>query len=372
MPVTLTINGVPFQYPIVGDEDWGQAATAWATAITNLNAQFTSASIPLADDGQIRLGNTDTIEWRNAGDTDNVRIYVDSDDKLYYKNGANPALDLSSNANGNVTGPLTSTDEAIVRFNGGTGQSIQNSTALLTDAGALSGITTLAMNGNLTGVVGLTMSGNLTGLVDLTMTGDLAGADAISCVDLTVTDDTDLVDLDASGAIIFSGTSGHSVSEEFANEVIEEYARPVGGTVGVRGVAIATSDTGSFSTASGTPVDVTNATVTITTTGRPVYVSLISSGSAAYIGTDDTTGGGAAQARFDIVRGVTTIASHILRTEVITSTGPADEVSTFIPVGSVEHVDPVAAGTYTYKLQAVLLSGDTAYVQEAKLVAYEL
>lgn len=35
MPVTLTVNNIPFEYPVAGDSPgWGQAATDWATQVT--------------------------------------------------------------------------------------------------------------------------------------------------------------------------------------------------------------------------------------------------------------------------------------------------------------------------------------------------
>lgn len=35
MPVTLTVNNIPFEYPIPGDSPgWGQGATDWATEVT--------------------------------------------------------------------------------------------------------------------------------------------------------------------------------------------------------------------------------------------------------------------------------------------------------------------------------------------------
>lgn len=55
--------------------------------------------------------------------------------------------------NGDVTGPGSSTDNAIVRFDGTTGKVIQNSVGILSDTGALSGLTELTvddidLNGN--------------------------------------------------------------------------------------------------------------------------------------------------------------------------------------------------------------------------------
>lgn len=35
MPVTLTVNNIPIEYPVAGDSPgWGQAATDWATQVT--------------------------------------------------------------------------------------------------------------------------------------------------------------------------------------------------------------------------------------------------------------------------------------------------------------------------------------------------
>lgn len=37
MSVVLTVNGVPFDYPSQGEQqDWGEAATAWAQEVTNV------------------------------------------------------------------------------------------------------------------------------------------------------------------------------------------------------------------------------------------------------------------------------------------------------------------------------------------------
>lgn len=46
---------------------------------------------------------------------------------------------------GDVTGPASSTDNAITRFNGTTGKSIQNSSATLSDAGAMAGVASLTL-----------------------------------------------------------------------------------------------------------------------------------------------------------------------------------------------------------------------------------
>jgi hypothetical protein len=61
-----------------------------------------------------------------------------------------------------VIGPASATDNAIVRFDGITGALVQNSVGILSDVGALSGITSLAMGGALSGVTTLAASGVVT------------------------------------------------------------------------------------------------------------------------------------------------------------------------------------------------------------------
>lgn len=133
-------------------------------------------------------------------------------------------------------------------------------------------------------------------------------------------------------------------------------------SLGQRGVVVSSSDTGSFTTSSTSYVDVTNATLSITTTGRPVFVGLMSNavGGAVAI----TTAGAGNSGGFKILRGTSTIS--------ITTIGVGTNTVT-VPCGAVHHIDLVGAGTYTYKLQAVVSIGTaTAAVGNCKLVAYEL
>jgi hypothetical protein len=51
---------------------------------------------------------------------------------------------IAGGGGGTVVGPISSTDNAIVRYNGTTGQLLQNSTVTLGDSGSISGVDTLA------------------------------------------------------------------------------------------------------------------------------------------------------------------------------------------------------------------------------------
>ena len=134
------------------------------------------------------------------------------------------------------------------------------------------------------------------------------------------------------------------------------WATPAGATFNYQ----LSSSSGAFSTSSATPVDVTNLTVTITTTGSPVMLQLVPDGSASQClvgnGLTGYTG------TFNFVRGVTTIA------------GQSVSFQQYEGTGAIVCFDAVGAGTYTYKIQLSNNSGaihatDCQYV---KLLAYEM
>lgn len=112
------------------------------------------------------------------------------------------------------------------------------------------------------------------------------------------------------------------------------------------------SSSGTYSTTSTSRVDVTNLTVSITTTGRPVLLVLQGSTSAARIvGPAGTTGS------IYLMRGGTDIA------------GITVQNAQYLP--AVSFFDSPAAGTYTYKIQAVV-SASTMSIDNQVLVAVEL
>ncbi len=136
------------------------------------------------------------------------------------------------------------------------------------------------------------------------------------------------------------------------------------------------SSSGAFSMSSTTLADVTNLSVSITTTGRPVCIKVISDASAnasslqivSVVGANGVTEGIAA-----IFRDAVKIANVFL--------GRGDDPVPIVarvsyPVSSLETVDIVAAGTYTYKVQVALAGGSPALsqmqVNYAKLIAFEL
>lgn len=67
--------------------------------------------------------------------------YVADTDKLYQYSGS--AWTVVGDTSGYVVGPATSTDNAIVRFDGTTGELVQNSVVTLSDAGAFQGLASI-------------------------------------------------------------------------------------------------------------------------------------------------------------------------------------------------------------------------------------
>jgi len=131
---------------------------------------------------------------------------------------------------------------------------------------------------------------------------------------------------------------------------------------------------GSFSTNSTSFVDVTNLSVTITTTGRPVFIYLQPDGTTGLVGSSigptSTSTDTFVVGYLAILRGSTLIADNqlILFSGIPSSGGPILGV----PCSSVFFIDPVAAGTYTYKIQAKATSGDGMRINYAKLIAFEI
>lgn len=131
------------------------------------------------------------------------------------------------------------------------------------------------------------------------------------------------------------------------------------------------SSSGTFSTTSSSFVDVTNLSVTITTTGRPVVVALISDDSTADSYIEVLRTGTVTQytGKLKILRDATTIN----QTAFLGTYASSATLASSWPVSSINHVDVPSAGTYTYKVQAIASTTNTTVgVFRSKLIAYEL
>jgi hypothetical protein len=128
------------------------------------------------------------------------------------------------------------------------------------------------------------------------------------------------------------------------------------------------SSSSTFIHATTTITDVSNLSVSITTTGRPVFVGLIPDGSGnhGYINCNSVSG---ANAQLYIYRDAASIAEVMLLANV----GVTGH-SIIMPVGALYTIEVPSAGTYTYKARVKVSSanGTDVRVYYAKLIAYEL
>lgn len=124
----------------------------------------------------------------------------------------------------------------------------------------------------------------------------------------------------------------------------------------------------SFATSSASAVDVTGLSVSIVTTGRPVYVGLTpeSGASHGYVSMSDSSSAGTGHVL--LLRDGVSIYS----TTIGASASGATAVTAYMPASSIHMVDLPSAGTYTYKVRVYGDGGDQVSVNATKLVAFEL
>ncbi len=134
----------------------------------------------------------------------------------------------------------------------------------------------------------------------------------------------------------------------------------------VLNTAISTTGTGSFTSSSTSFADVTNCTIAFTSTGRSVVGRLVWDTSQSSLGRI-TAESAAATTDFDVsyqvLRGATVVDTGVLEIK-----GASGSLMGSWPLGSINFEDPVAAGTYTYKLQVKVNTGTTIVgIYNAKL-----
>ena len=248
------------------------------------------------------MSNADSIEFRNVGDSGNLKLYTNGQDKLFFNDGVTD-FDLTSTAAGDVNGPVSSTDNALARWDSVSGTIIQNSSVILDD------------------------SSNLTGIA------------ALTAATLTATTSATTVALTATGDVTLSGTGTHTISAEVANAVRDAQTRTIASTAGLGEIAQITANNNTIvaGSAPGTLV----ATVTLTVSGdRPVRLALI--------GRD----GGNLSRIINNDAGTGTIGVYRDSTSTLVGQQYLDDGGTFqtVPPGSMEVWDNPSAGTYDYLL----------------------
>lgn len=146
-----------------------------------------------------------------------------------------------------------------------------------------------------------------------------------------------------------------------ANAIRTVSTRTTGTTVAAGGVAISADASGTNSTNSYT--DVAGMTVTITTSGRPVYIGLIAPTAGAGTG-GIASASSSCNPYLKLKRDSTDIG------EYQTANGGS---TLSVPIGGCNFIDAVAAGTYVYKIQLKNGSGAGGLASVlGRLIAYEL
>lgn len=177
--------------------------------------------------------------------------------------------------------------------------------------------------------------------------------------------------LPASTQYMTSSNTG-ALSFSTSNTIAAARTRATGTTVAAGGVAISTS-CGTFSTNALADVDVTNLTVTITTSGRPIMLQLIPDGdttTGSFLHTTASSNVIGSEGVILILRDGSIISRADMSTGAAVATGRYEMT---LPPGAISLIDPQAAGTYTYKIQAsVASSAITIFFYNMKLTAYEL
>lgn len=139
------------------------------------------------------------------------------------------------------------------------------------------------------------------------------------------------------------------------------------------GEQISTPDTGTYSSSAAAFTDVTNATVTITTTGRPVILFLQGAGAGAgarvFMGANSGTPA-LLEATLRVVRSGS--SSDNFDVDLALAGTAYVGLGMHLPPSTIMRLDPVAAGTYTYKLQVSCGTDTIVAVDYCSLVAYEL
>lgn len=275
MAVSVTLNSNNYSIPQVGDSAWGTSLTNYLVAIstsvlqksggaftltaeTDFGANFglrslylrTRASSP-ATTGEVRMGNTESIVWRNAANSANLALSVNASDVLVY-NSVPVLASAASGIQAFLTTPSSANLLAAVSDETGSGALV-----FATSPTLVTPVLGTPASGTLTNctlpVGGITGLG--TGIATFLATPSSANLLA------AVTDET------GSGSLVF-GTSPTLSTPALSGPTFSTSATVTAGT-NAQGQGALTSDINVVTTTSANPSGVTLPTAT---TGRRVSV----------------------------------------------------------------------------------------------------
>jgi len=98
------------------------------------------------------------------------------------------AIDALASGAGDVSGPASSTDNALARFDLATGKLLQNGVVIADDSGNLSGIGNITLSGTVDGIdIATDVAANTAKVTNATHTGDVTGSEALTIAANAVT-----------------------------------------------------------------------------------------------------------------------------------------------------------------------------------------
>jgi hypothetical protein len=137
------------------------AAANGSAGVTSFSAGTTGLTPNTASTGVVTLAGT--LAVANGGTGTAAPAIVAGTNITVSGTWPNQTINSTASGSGDVVGPASSTDNALVRFDSTTGKLIQNSVVIVADTtGNMSGVGTLSMGGELT-YGGVTLSNAVTG-----------------------------------------------------------------------------------------------------------------------------------------------------------------------------------------------------------------